>query len=120
MQFLDLQDSNATYEKDPDFTVCFQKSFSFWIPCFLLWVLAPFRIIRMRKGSGQRLKFTWLTYSKLLVIAALIMTELFDFAYILSNVDQFELVDSITKVVLVFSYVSRTFPEHFLTTSLSA
>jgi hypothetical protein len=35
------------------------------------------------------------------------MTELFDFAYILRNVDQFELVDSITKVVLVFGYVSR-------------
>lgn len=63
-----LWNSSTIYDKSPDLTECFQNSFLYWIPCFILWLLAPAWIRMVKKERKLNVIFSVLTYSKLVFI----------------------------------------------------
>ena len=52
------------YNTDPDFTLCFQNTLIKWIPCFILWMIAPFWIFALCNKKSSPLKYSILTFIK--------------------------------------------------------
>jgi ATP-binding cassette, subfamily C (CFTR/MRP), member 1 len=69
MKFCDspIWNESVIYDDPPDLTKCFQNSFLFWIPCFMLWILAPAWIRMVSKTRPVKLRFSSLTFSKIVI-----------------------------------------------------
>ena len=116
MKFCDspIWDANVVYNDPPDLTKCFQNSFLFWLPCFLLWILAPTWIRMVSKTRKAKLRFSSLSVSKLVISVLLIIIEITN---LISNElmldEEKYLVYYITPSILIASYVRIKFI-HFI------
>lgn len=138
MKFCDsvLWNSSTVYDERPDLTPCFQNSFIYWIPCFILWLISPLWFRMIRRKREIQVKITWLTYSKLvcstnwfvnwtfkinfvflkqLINLLLIIIEITNLVTTILNEKNY-LVFYITPCLLIISYVSPFY--YFRRTSL--
>lgn len=64
-----LQDANLTwYTDNPKLTPCFESTILVWIPCGLLWLLAPFETHVLLSSHDRLIPWSWLNVSKIVRI----------------------------------------------------
>ncbi len=63
-----------------DFTPCFHKTVLVYVPCTILWLLAPIEFFLNAKHGRANLPWTWRNVSRLVVVGLLILFSLVEFA----------------------------------------
>ncbi|XP_042226170.1 multidrug resistance-associated protein 1-like isoform X1 [Homarus americanus] len=77
-----LWDTNHTWNSEtPEFTPCFERTVLVWVPCGFLWVFAPLETHYVLRSVDRLVPWTWLSISKLVGSALLLMLQLIDFFY---------------------------------------
>lgn len=70
-----LWNTTLTWNSEkPDFTSCFHKTVLVYMPCFVLWILAPLEIWSNCKSSKRFIQFSWVNVSKILLDFCLVAT----------------------------------------------
>lgn len=90
----------------PDFTPCFQETILIWVPCILLWLLAPLGVISIYKEERRYIPVTLLNLFKAFlatVLCLLSVAELIEASMRTEN--DIALVDLITPIVKSLTYV---------------
>lgn len=74
-----LWDSNVTwYTGNPDFTVCFHETVLVYVPCALLWILAPWQIWLCRQSKNRNIPWSLLNILRLGSTSILLLLTLVD------------------------------------------
>jgi ATP-binding cassette subfamily C (CFTR/MRP) protein 1 len=61
-----LWDVNLTWYTDqPDFTPCFHKTVLVYLPCIVLWILAPLELWVGGQAGGRTIPWSWVNVTKL-------------------------------------------------------
>jgi len=60
-----LQNATRLQQSYPSFTPCFQHTVLVWVPCFFLWLLAPYHYISLNRSRLPAIKWSVLHISKL-------------------------------------------------------
>uniref|UniRef100_A0A8C6UG54 ABC-type glutathione-S-conjugate transporter n=1 Tax=Neogobius melanostomus TaxID=47308 RepID=A0A8C6UG54_9GOBI len=79
-----LWDWNRTwYTANPDLTQCFQNTVLVWVPCFYLWLLAPFYCLHLYCHDRGRISMSCLCTAKMVLGFLLASFGFVEFFYIL-------------------------------------
>uniref|UniRef100_A0A3B3ZX39 ABC-type glutathione-S-conjugate transporter n=1 Tax=Periophthalmus magnuspinnatus TaxID=409849 RepID=A0A3B3ZX39_9GOBI len=79
-----LWDWNRTwYTANPDLTQCFQNTVLVWVPCFYLWLLAPFYCLHLYCHDSGRIRMSGLCTAKMVLGFLLASFGFVEFFYIL-------------------------------------
>ena len=62
--FCCLKNPKAVYSKNPDFTFCFQHTLVTWVPCFVLWIVAPLWIYMLTRTTPNKIRVSWILVTK--------------------------------------------------------
>ncbi|OQV17365.1 Canalicular multispecific organic anion transporter 2 [Hypsibius exemplaris] len=104
-------DTSVTwYTDNPDFSVCFQQTVLTWLPCGILWLMAPFQIYQMRHSKYRVKRWTWVSLTKILLSTFLAVLSLTEFFYVTDvwrreGVEGFSDVDLITPIIKAATYM---------------
>lgn len=99
-----VQNSKSIYSNYPDFTFCFQYTILKWIPCFVLWLVAPFWTYMLTRTIQFRLKFSLLSFLKMASTSVLIVMELYHL--VMACVDNKYIVHYMTPLIQILTYVN--------------
>ncbi|OWA50131.1 Canalicular multispecific organic anion transporter 2 [Hypsibius exemplaris] len=106
-----FKDTSVTwYTDNPDFSVCFQQTVLTWLPCGILWLMAPFHIYQMRHSKYRVKRWTWVSLTKILLSTFLAVVSLAEFFCITDvwrreGVNGFSDVDLITPIIKAATYM---------------
>lgn len=90
----------------PDLTPCFQETILSWIPCLILWFLAPLEVISIYRSERKYIPVTLLNLFKAFLATVLCLLNVVELVEALtrSDVDVY-LVDYVTPIVKSITYV---------------
>lgn len=81
-----LWDSTLTWlTEDPDFTTCFHETVLVFVPCGLLWLLAPLQIHLSRQSKDSQVPWSVLPITKFSLSGLLLVLALIDLVYQISS-----------------------------------
>jgi ATP-binding cassette, subfamily C (CFTR/MRP), member 1 len=109
---LNKKDPKAIYSSQPDFTFCFHNTVLLWMPCAVLWLVAPLWIYMLTRQSEGKIRISWILISKSIVTILLISIETIRIirAY---NRNEHLLVYFLTPYILIMTYILVLFLIHF-------
>ncbi|CAF0716997.1 unnamed protein product [Brachionus calyciflorus] len=98
-----IWNTKILYSPYPDFTACFHYTILKWAPCLLLWTVAPFWTYMLTRKVQFKLKFSFLSFLKIMSTLFLISLEFYDLmkAYYKSSF----LVFYMTPIIMILTYL---------------
>ncbi|CAL4099766.1 unnamed protein product, partial [Meganyctiphanes norvegica] len=73
---------SLTWETDnPDLTPCFEHTVLVWVPCIILWILAPLETKYILDSVDRLIPWSWVNISKGVASIILLLVELIEFCY---------------------------------------
>ncbi len=108
-------DPKAIYSDQPDFTPCFHYTVLLWMPCAVLWLVAPLWIYMLTRQPSvltKTIQISWILISKTIVTILLISIETIQIvrAY---HENESRLVFFLTPYILIITYLMALFLIHF-------
>nr|QUF59451.1 ATP-binding cassette transporter Abcc1-6-2 [Brachionus angularis] len=95
-------DTETIYSDFPDLTACFQSTVLIWMPCLLICLLSPTWLYLVKRKRSVKIKFTWLSGIKFIIIGLLILIE----------------VARLILAILKYTSNENVYPVNFMTPSL--
>ena len=71
----EIWDNNTVYSDNPDFSYCFQNTILIWIPCFVLWSIAPLWWYMLTRTKRPKTKPSIITILKIVNILFVFLNE---------------------------------------------
>ncbi|XP_076064714.1 multidrug-Resistance like Protein 1 isoform X2 [Oratosquilla oratoria] len=92
---------------DPEFTSCFDKTVLVWIPCGLLWLLAPLETRKNIRSQDRMIPWSWVSVLKTLFSSGLMVLQLCDLFYAVSRTvnEEVPTVFFLTPIILFLSFL---------------
>jgi multidrug resistance-associated protein (MRP) len=100
---------NLTWETPawPDFTPCFQETLLAWLPCFVLWIFAPFEIVSIYKSERKYIPITLLNQFKTfltIVLCLLAVGEVVE-PFVVNPTASTQINDYVSPTIKAVTYV---------------
>lgn len=90
----------------PDLTPCFQETILIWVPCIILWLLAPLEIFSIYKSERRYIPVTLLNLFKAFLATVLCLLSVAELIETLTRPEtDLALVDFVTPIVKSVTYV---------------
>lgn len=81
-----LFDSRLSWDtEDPCLSVCVQKSLLLWLPCCLLWLLAPLQGYRLLRSKAHHIPHSPINVVKTVLVIGLLVLAIADFIIFASS-----------------------------------
>lgn len=101
----------TVYLAYPDFTTCFHYTILKWVPCFVLWIVAPFWTYALTSNVQNKLRPSLLSILKALITVFLIIIEVV--YLILAYMQSKFIVFYMTPLIFIVTYLLVLFFNHF-------
>lgn len=101
----------TVYSKYPDFTICFHYTVLKWMPCFVLWMAAPFWTYMLTNTVKYSLRLSILSILKMVTTILLIIIEAIHLYNAFENSKY--LVFYMTPLIFIVTYILVLFFNHF-------
>ncbi|OQV17373.1 Canalicular multispecific organic anion transporter 2 [Hypsibius exemplaris] len=98
------------YTENPDFSMCFHQTVLTWLPCAVLWLMAPLQLYRLRNSKYRVKRWTWLSLTKIFFALCLVVLSLAEFSYVADvwrkkSIGGFSDADLIAPIIKAATYM---------------